>query len=141
MLKKIFMKVKKVFAQTFELFKVQFRLNKAKNRLEKLPDKINIQELINSDKEYALQSILDRFLGVPEQVNIVSHERNIDKLDLLNEASELIEDYCMANNLSRENVSLSKILEHIKSKYKGVQSNEKKDIEEKKQEDISTDGE
>lgn len=135
------MKVKKVFAQTFDRFKVQYRLNKAKNRLEQLPDKIDIQELINSDKEYALQSILDRFLGVPEEVNIVSHERNIDKLDLLNEASELIGDYCESNNLSTQNVSLAKILEHIKSKYKGVTQNEKENKQEKEQENFSNDGE
>lgn len=141
MLKKFFMKVKKVIAQTFDRFKVQYRLNKAKNRLELLPDKVDIQELINSDKEYALQSILDRFLGVPEQVNIVSHQRNIDKLDLLNEASELINDYCDSNNLSTQNVSLAKIFEHIKSKYKGVTQNEKENKQEKEQENFSNDGE
>lgn len=129
MIKKLIMKVKKVFAQTFPRFKVQYRLNKAKNRLEELPDKVDIQELINSDKEFALHSILDKFLGVPESISVVSHDRNIDKLDLLNEASDLINDYCDSNNLSTENVSLAKILEHIKSKYKnvnGIIENEKK---------------
>lgn len=72
-----------VFAKT----KAVYRLNSVTNRLEKTDQVIDIQELVNSCKDMALDSLLDRFLPQSEMSDeVMQFDDLYDDLDLLQES-------------------------------------------------------
>lgn len=80
--------------QSFEKLVPVYRLNKGTNVLEKTEDYIDIQELVNSSAEYALDRVLNRLMPVDTPVEELQQTVDImqDNLDI------------MANLIERANV-------------------------------------
>ena len=83
------------FTQTFDIYVTQYRLNKSTGELVELPDKLNLQELINSSASTCLQSQLEKLdlTSVTEADKIVELQNDLtDKIDYLAEAQEYFDD-------------------------------------------------
>ena len=83
------------FVQTFDIYVTQYRLNKSTGELVELPDKLNLQEFINSSASTCLQSQLEKLdlTSVTEADKIVELQNDLtDKIDYLAEAQEYFDD-------------------------------------------------
>ena len=133
------------FAQTFDIYVTQYRLNKSTGELVELPDKLNLQELINSSASTCLQSQLERLdlTSVTEADKIVELQNDLsDKLDYLVEAQDYFDEMIDKYNLPADS-SWNDVLVHLQTfknnadaelqalqnKSKGDNNDEKKKIE------------
>lgn len=74
---------------TFNSVKIVYRLNKATGRLEDSGDRLDVQELVDSCKSFALDMLLDKFLPqVDQSDDIAVRGELLDDLDLLQESHE-----------------------------------------------------
>lgn len=83
------------FVQTFDIYVTQYRLNKSTGELVELPDKLNLQEFINSSASTCLQAQLEKLdlTSVTEADKIVELQNDLtDKIDYLAEAQEYFDD-------------------------------------------------
>lgn len=120
--------------QKFSNLKPVYRLNKATNELELTDEVIDIQELVNSCKEVALNAILDRFLPqIATSDEIVTVNRMQDDLDTMCEAINLAESYRQKYNLS-DKLTYTEIFDTIYNK--SVELKEKVDKSQKILEDL-----
>ena len=133
------------FAQTFDIYVTQYRLNKSTGELVELPDKLNLQELINSSASTCLQSQLERLdlTSVTEADKIVELQNDLsDKLDYLVEAQDYFDEMIDKYNLPADSswndvfVHLQTLknnadaeLQALQNKSKGDNNDEKKKIE------------
>lgn len=116
-LEKCYMKFKTNYNQSCDVqiaqsfsdsrFKPVYRLNKVSNELEKTDEVVDIQELLNSCRDYCLSSCLDRFLpsdSLDSSVDnlVAEYDDTLDDLDNLTAALDLAEDYREKFNLSHE---------------------------------------
>lgn len=88
--------------QSFDPLKEQFVLNKHTDELELKPDKLNIQEMINSSVHTELSAVLQRLLprAVPEyEETKLQLEQSFDDLDTMSAAFDLAEEYRTKYNL------------------------------------------
>lgn len=125
------------FTQKFNDLVPVYRLNKATNELEKTDEYIDIQEQINSFKEQALQSMLDRFM--PKLVDETADFTNVKgDLDMLSESFAVAEEYREKFGLS-DTATIQDIFKEVE-KYsvalkeklnKGAKDDEKENVEEK----------
>lgn len=148
----IFMKddVKKVakkdeFVQTFDVYVTQYRLNKSTGELVELPDKLNLQEFINSSASTCLQAQLEKLdlTSVTEADKIVEVQNDLsDKIDYLAEAQdyfdEMIDKYHLPADSSWNDVlvhlqtlknNADAELQALQSKTNGGNNDEKKKVE------------
>lgn len=148
----IFMKddVKKVakkdeFVQTFDVYVTQYRLNKSTGELVELPDKLNLQEFINSSASTCLQAQLEKLdlTTVTEADKIVEVQNDLsDKIDYLAEAQdyfdEMIDKYHLPADSSWDDVlvhlqtlknNADAELQALQNKSKGDVKDEKKNVE------------
>ena len=133
------------FAQTFDIYVTQYRLNKSTGELVELPDKLNLQEFINSSASTCLQSQLERLdlTSVTEADKIVELQNDLsDKLDYLVEAQDYFDEMIDKYNLPADS-SWNDVLVHLQTlknnadaelqalqnKSKGDNNDEKKKIE------------
>lgn len=88
-------------SQSFDTLVSQYRLNKSTNLLEELPDKIDLQELVNSCRSSILSEILSRLEPVPSEVDKVVDMRDelMDNLDLMREYDNTRLELCSKYNL------------------------------------------
>lgn len=72
-----------------------YRLNKSTGELEMTDEVINVQELVDSCKQYCLDACLERFMPAEQPVDIIQQDmdRYADDLDFLAEAAEKAEAY------------------------------------------------
>lgn len=104
-----------VVGQTFSPIKKDYRLNKVSDCLEECGT-IDIDELVQSQKDVALNAMLDRFLQPCEENDVVSSIDILnDDLDLLCNHKALIERYKIDLGLSFD-VSDSQVLNAIRDK-------------------------
>lgn len=83
------------FVQTFDVYVTQYRLNKSTGELVELPDKLNLQEFINSSASTCLQAQLEKLdlTSVTDADKIVEVQNDLsDKIDYLAEAQEYFDD-------------------------------------------------
>ena len=83
------------FVQTFDVYVTQYRLNKSTGELVELPDKLNLQEFINSSASTCLQAQLEKLdlTSVTDADKIVELQNDLsDKIDYLAEAQEYFDD-------------------------------------------------
>ncbi|CAJ0600722.1 unnamed protein product [Cylicocyclus nassatus] len=80
-----------------------YRLNKATNVLEAY-DETNIQDFVNSYRDTALSSVLEKYLPVPDAADDVVGEymNNLDDLDYLTEAQATAENLRSKYNLGED---------------------------------------
>lgn len=139
--------------QNFSNLKQVYRLNKVSNVLEPTDDYVDIQELVNSSLETALDRVLDRLMPQATTEDIILDNIDImeDKLDsmasLINKANEYRQNNGLSDELSIEQVyqkmqedsqklqkQLSDYQDQMKKKQEiktEVLNNEKVQIEEK----------
>ena len=120
----IFMKddVKKVakndeFVQTFDIYVTQYRLNKSTGELVELPDKLNLQEFINSSASTCLQSQLEKLdlTSVTEADKIVELQNDLsDKLDYMAEAQDYFDEMIDKYHLPVDS-SWNDVLAHLQT--------------------------
>lgn len=155
------MKSLKYPAQEFEQYQVQYKKNKVTGELEELPDKLDIVEFVQSFKETAFSSLLDKFLQ-PQKFNpqVPLKDDNGELLDMsivqsdldeLQNASMLVEEvksyYNLPNDYNLKQVyDYSKlVMENLKKYKENLAKNEKVSSQEIKQEvksqDVQTSGE
>ena len=82
--------------QIFDPLVPQYKLNKHTDELEEQPDKLDVQKLINSNKECALDKMLDKLMPYDETGadNLQGRiDDTYDDLDVLSEAMDTAEDY------------------------------------------------
>lgn len=134
------------FSQSFNSLVPIYRLNKVTNELEKTDEFVDIQEQINSLKEQALESMLDRFM--PKLVDETADYTNVKgDLDMLTESFAVAEEYREKFNLG-DNVTIQDIFQYVDNYSKelkkkletktqvveeikqGVQGNEKENVKE-----------
>lgn len=122
--------------QSFDKFKPVYRLNKATGVLEETDEVIDIQEVVNSCKDMALNAVLERFLPssiVGEDVAIVAKmQDDVDKMrDVLSLAEEYRDKYGLSDSLSTQEIfdTISKKSIELKEKIEEIKKNEKKEIE------------
>lgn len=98
--------------QSFEKLVPLYRLNKVTNELEKTDEFVDIQEQIESYKEMALQSMLERF--IPKLVDDTADYTAVKgDLDFLTESLEIAEEYREKFGLS-DTVTTQEIFSHMK---------------------------
>lgn len=133
------------FAQTFDIYVTQYRLNKSTGELVELPDKLNLQEFINSSASTCLQAQLEKLdlTSVTEADKIVELQNDLsDKLDYLAEAQdyfdEMIDKYHLPADSSWNDVlvhlqtlknNADAELQALQNKSKGDSNDEKKKVE------------
>lgn len=73
-------------AQSFDPLVTQYRYNKTTGELEELPDKLDIQKLVDSSLNTALEAMFDKYL--PSEIDDIEQDLtdNRDKLDRLSDA-------------------------------------------------------
>lgn len=109
--------------QSFDKLVPIYRLNKVTNELEKTDEFVDIQEQIESYKEMALQSMLDRFM--PKLVDETADYTHVQNdLDYLTECFNVAEDY-----RERLNLSESASVQDVFAKMKEYSDRLKSDLE------------
>lgn len=91
----------KPVSQNFDTVVPQYRLNRSSNELEELPDKLDLQEHINSSRDTSLIEILKSLEPVETERDRILSVRNElqDNLDFAREADEWRLDMCEKYNL------------------------------------------
>ncbi len=105
------------FTQTFDIYVTQYRLNKSTGELVELPDKLNLQEFINSSASTCLQSQLERLdlTSVTEADKIVELQNDLsDKLDYLAEAQDYFDEMIDKYHLPADS-SWNDVLVHLQT--------------------------
>lgn len=94
-----------------------YRLNKATGELEKTDEVIDIQELVNSCRDYCLNQVLERFLPSLDNSNNneVALVQMEDNLDVMSKAVNLANDYKEKYKLD-PSLSVSAVFETVKNK-------------------------
>ncbi len=103
------------FVQTFDVYVTQYRLNKSTGELVELPDKLNLQEFINSSASTCLQSQLEKLdlTSVTEADKIVELQNDLsDKLDYLAEAQDYFDEMIDKYHLPADS-SWNDVLVHL----------------------------
>lgn len=105
--------------QTFDNCKQVYRLNKATNVLEPTDDYIDIQELVNSSLETALDRVLNRLMPTDTEEDVVRQSVDImeDELDVMSNLIEKANQYKIDNNLDL-NMSVNDVYLHMSNKAK-----------------------
>lgn len=136
----------KTYSQDFAdaRFKTQYRYNASTGLLEELPTKLDIQALIESNRETCLSQVLEKFLPTSTIVdNVAVVNKRISKLDEMLELTKKAESYkksfCLDDNLSigevfaevqrRADTAKSELARFIAEKE--ITENEKNDIKTK----------
>lgn len=136
---------KEKFVQTFDVYVTQYRLNKSSGELVELPDKLNLQEFINSSASTCLQAQLEKLdlTSVTDADKIVELQNDLsDKLDYLAEAQDYFDDLKDKYQLPADS-SWNDVLVHLQTlknnadaelqalqnKSKGDSKDEKKKVE------------
>lgn len=97
-------------AQKFDTEVDQYRLNKSTNELEKLPDKLDIQQVVQSAESQSLANMLQHLEPVSSDEDIFwdVHNDLLDQLDMMREADSyrlsLCEKYQLDPKLSYDKV-------------------------------------
>lgn len=119
--------------QSFDKFKPVYRLNKVTGVLEETDEVIDIQEVVNSCKDMALNAVLERFLPssiVGEDVAIVAKmQDDVDKMrDVLSLAEEYRDKYNLSDSLSTQEIfdTISKKSIELKEKIEEIKKNDEK---------------
>lgn len=105
------------FVQTFDIYVTQYRLNKSTGELVELPDKLNLQEFINSSASTCLQAQLEKLdlTSVTDADKIVELQNDLsDKIDYLAEAQEYFDDMKDKYQLPADS-SWNDVLAHLQS--------------------------
>lgn len=105
------------FVQTFDVYVTQYRLNKSTGELVELPDKLNLQEFINSSASTCLQAQLEKLdlTSVTEADKIVELQNDLsDKLDYLVEAQDYFDEMIDKYHLP-EGSSWNDVLNHLQT--------------------------
>lgn len=103
------------FTQTFDIYVTQYRLNKSTGELVELPDKLNLQEFINSSASTCLQAQLEKLdlTSVTEADKIVELQNDLsDKLDYLAEAQDYFDEMIDKYHLPADS-SWNDVLVHL----------------------------
>lgn len=105
--------------QSFDTEIDQYRLNKSTNELEVLPDKLDIQQVVQSAEQSALPNMLQHL--EPELTDVEQtvdmHNDLLDKLDYMREADSFRLDMCTKYNLDPRS-SFNKVLEFLSDEEK-----------------------
>lgn len=101
-------------AQSFATEVDQFRLNKSTNELEKLPDKLDIQQLVQSAEAQALPNMLQHLEPelTEEDVVVDYHNDLLDNLDMMREADNYRLGLCEKYKLN-PTLSLDKVIAYL----------------------------
>lgn len=95
--------------QSFKRYKTVFRLNKQTNELLKTDEVVDINALIESCRDTALSTVLDRLLPDSDSGEVVQNNSLMDKLDIVAEAdrlkSELRNSYKIPETVSDDEIS------------------------------------
>lgn len=95
--------------KSFKRYKTVFRLNKQTNELLKTDEVVDINALIESCRETALSTVLDRLLPDDESGDVSQSVGLMDKLDLMAEAdkakAQLRESYNIPEAVSDDKIS------------------------------------
>lgn len=136
--------------EEFQQFKPVYRLNKVTGELEKTDEVIDIVEFVNSFKDVALQSVLERFMpDVQNSIdNVFEYKKVVSDLDIMQESANLAEEYRLKYGLS-DDLSISDVFSYVqklsvdlkdKIKKEVVINETQKDRQESKSEDVSANG-
>lgn len=126
-------------SQSFSKLLPVYRLNEVTNELEKTTDVIDVSELVESCRDSALNSMLERYL--PKIIDETADYTQVkDDLDFLSQTFDVAESYReklgLSDKLSVQEVfaHMDKYAKELKAKInnKEVLPNEKEIIEEKK---------
>lgn len=103
-------------SQTFDIEVPQYRLNKSSNELEELPDKLDIQQLVDSSASSSLDNMLSSLEPVlsDEDKIIDLHNDQLDDLDRFREADDYRLEVCERYGLSPY-TSFKKVLEYLQT--------------------------
>lgn len=105
--------VEETKGQNFSPIKPVYRLNKATNELEKTDETVDLQELINSGIELALDRALDRLLPkIQEAEDVAQLDVMREDLDFAMEACNRAEEYREKYNLD-DSLSVNEIYAHV----------------------------
>lgn len=105
--------VEETKGQNFSPTKPVYRLNKATNELEKTDETVDLQELINSGIELALDRALDRLLPkIQEAEDVAQLDVMREDLDFAMEACNRAEEYREKYNLD-DSLSVNEIYAHV----------------------------
>lgn len=103
-------------AQSFDTMKPVYRLNKQTNELELTDEVIDMQELLNSAKDYCLSACLERFL--PTQTvdeTVAQRDAYYDDLDIMTQYYDIADEYREKLGLD-DAVSAEKVYEAMVNK-------------------------
>lgn len=136
----------KSYSQDFtnSRFKTQYRFNASTGLLEELPTKLDLQALIDSNRETCLAQVLEKFLPTSALVDEVAvASKNISKLDEMLELTKKAESYKKSFGLA-DDLSIGEVFAEVQRRADNAKSelarfiaqkemidNEKKDIETK----------
>lgn len=136
-------------SQSFETEVAQYRLNKSTDELEELPDKLDIQQLVDSSAPSALDNMLQSLEPqLSEEDEIIDlHNEQLDDLDRFRDADDYRLEICERYGLSPY-TSFKKVLEYLQTQEAetrvkiGVlqqQKNKKESVEDGVQKETSQD--
>ena len=120
--------------QTFSKLRPVFRLNRVTDCLETDGEFVDIHELVQSSKDIALNSILERFIPVEQGSEVVEADGLRDDLDFLREASQIAEDYKERYNLD-SNADFASVFAAMSAKNLEILESRKKNVEKKEVKD------
>lgn len=123
-------------SQSFDTEVVRYRLNKSTHELEPLPDKVDIQQVVQSAENMALPNMLQHLEPVDSPLDeaIDLHDDLLDKLDYFREADAYRLSLCEKYNLSPK-LSLSQVVsklsdeaEALRDRISDFQNSQKKEV-------------
>lgn len=106
---------KKDYSQSFDLYVTQYRLNEVTDELVELPDKLNLQEFINSSVTTCLQAQLEKLdlTSVTEADKVIEVQNDlVDKLDYFTNAQDYVDEMIDKYHLPADS-SLQDVVQHL----------------------------
>ncbi len=110
-------------SQSFDTEVDQYRLNKSTNELEKLPDKLDIQQLVQSAEQQSLSNLLQHLEPpVTELDEVVDvHNELLTSLDIMRDADNFRSEMCAKYGLSPK-TSLDDVIKTLQAQEVEVRS-------------------
>lgn len=112
------------YAQTFDNRQTKYVYNRKTKDLEEEPEKVDLQELVNSSRDVALQKVLQQFLPPQTQLDLAQDALTDmqDVLDASMEFKDMLEDYRDKFEMPVEDYSEDDVVNEIRKRSESLKN-------------------
>lgn len=112
------------YAQAFDNFQTKYVYNRKTKDLEEEPEKVDLQELVNSSRDVALQKVLQQFLPPQTQLDLAQDALTDmqDVLDASMEFKDMLEDYREKFEMPVEDFTEDDVVNEIRKRSESLKN-------------------